>query len=184
LFWGSFYCEAKIMSKSDINLLIGFSIFFGAMGSSGSFAGDAGCDVGKWPLSAIQTKFSANALPAVASGDFLPALGAPVAVNLSPQGEVAFPHAPARQGKADPAYGAIVKVGSPPAGIYQVSASNGTWVDLVENSDLVKPAGYERNKDCPGVDKSIRFKTNGGPLTVQLSGGYGKTVKIEVVRAE
>ena len=55
------------MSKSDINLLIGFSIFFGAMGSSGAFAGDAGCDVGKWPLSAIQTKFSANALPAVAS---------------------------------------------------------------------------------------------------------------------
>jgi len=172
------------MPKLDINLLIGFTIFVGALRPSAALAGGAGCDIGKWPLSAIQTKFSATALPAVASGDFLPALGAPVAVNLSPQGEVTFPHAPARQGKADPAYGAIVKVGSPPAGIHQVSASNGTWVDLVENSDLVKPAGYERNKDCPGVDKSIRFKTNGGPLTVQLSGGYGKTVKIEVVRAE
>jgi hypothetical protein len=172
------------MPKPDIKLLICFTIFVGAFGPSAARAGGAGCDIGRWPLSAIQTKFSSNALPAVASGDFLPALGAPVAVNLSPQSEVAFPHAPARQGKADPAYGAIVKVGSPPAGMYQVSASNGTWVDLVENNDLVKPAGYERNKDCPGVDKSIRFKTNGGPLTVQLSGAYGKTVKIEVVRAE
>ncbi|HXW18876.1 MAG TPA: hypothetical protein VEK35_00040 [Roseiarcus sp.] len=172
------------MSNFDTKILISLSFILASAVSSTAVAAGGGCDAGRWPLSPIQAKFNAAGLPAVASGDFLPALGAAVAVNLSPQGEVTFPHAPARQGKADPAYGAVVKVGSPPAGTYQVSASNGTWVDLVENSDLVKPAAYQRNRDCPGVDKSIRFKTSGGPLTVQLSGAYGKTVKIEVARAE
>jgi hypothetical protein len=172
------------MFKSHDKLLIALSIIVTLAASSLALAAGGGCDAGRWPLSPIQAKFNAATLPAVASGEFLPGLGAAVAVNLSPQNDVTFPHVPALQGRANPAYGAIVKLGSPPAGLYQVSASNGTWVDLVENSDLVKPAAYERNRECPGVDKSIRFKTNGGPLTVQLSGAYGKTVKIEVVRAE
>ena len=39
-------------------------------------------------------------------------------------------------------------------------------------------------KDCPGVDKSIRFKTNGGALAIQISGSYDKTIRIEAARAE
>ena len=146
-------------------------------------AAGAGCDAGKWPLSAVQVRFGAT-LPALASGDALPALGASVLVNLSAQGDVAFPHAPGRTSKANPAYAAIIKLGPEPAATYQITVSDGAWVDLIENGELVKQSGYVRRKDCPGVDKSIRFKTNGGPLAIQISGAYAKTIKVEAARTE
>jgi hypothetical protein len=155
----------------------------GAILSTPTAAAAASCDGGRWPLSADQTKLS-GAAPAIASGEALPALGAPVAVTLSPEAEVVFPHAPARQGKANPAYAAIVKLGPEAAATYQVTASGGAWVDLAENNELVKPIGYFRASDCPGVNKSIRFKTSGGPLTVQISGSYGKTIKLIVERVD
>ena len=153
------------------------------VGASATLAAGAGCDEGKWPLSAIQTRFGGT-LPTLASGDSGPALGAAVLVNLSPQGDVVFPHAPGRAGKANPAYAALVKLGAQPAGAYQVTVSGGAWVDLVENADLVRPSGYFRAKNCPGVDKSLRFNTKGGPLTIQISGSYDKTIKLEAARAE
>jgi hypothetical protein len=154
-----------------------------AWGAPGALAAATGCDAGKWPLSAIQARFNGT-LPALASGDALPALGAPVLVNLSAQGDVAFPHPPARAAKANPAYAAIVKLGAEPAATYQVTVSAGAWVDVVENGELVEQSGYVRRTDCPGVDKSIRFKTDGGPLTIQISGAYARTIKLDAARAE
>ena len=154
-----------------------------AFGTSAAFAAANGCDSGRWPVSPTEAKFNA-ALPSLASGDSLPALGAPVTVNLAPQSEVSFAHAPARQGKANPAYAAILKLGPEPAATYQVIASTGAWIDIAENNDLTKSAGYERLKDCPGVNKVVRFRTAGGALTVQISGSYGKTIKIAVERVE
>jgi hypothetical protein len=156
---------------------------YGAILSTATAAAAASCDAGRWPLSGDQSKLS-GASQAIANGDALPALGAPVTVNLSPEAEVVFPHAPARQGKANPAYAAIVKLGPEAAATYQVTASSGAWVDLAENSDLVKPSDYFRAKDCPGVNKSIRFKTSGGPLTLQISGSYGKAIKLMVERVD
>jgi hypothetical protein len=146
-------------------------------------AAGAGCDAGKWPLSPIQAHFGGT-LPALASGDPLPALGAPVLINLSAQADVTFPHPPGRAAKANPAYAAIIKLGAEPAATYQVTVSEGAWVDVIENGELVKQSGYVRRRDCPGVDKSIRFKTNGGPLAIQISGAYAKTIRVEATRAE
>ena len=154
-----------------------------SLGAGSALAAATGCDAGKWPLSAIQGRFNGT-LPALASGDALPALAAPVLVNLSAQGDVTFPHPPGRAAKANPAYAAIVKLGAEPAATYQVTVSGGAWVDVIENGELVKQSGYVRRTDCPGVDKSIRFKTDGGPLTIQISGAYAKTIKIEAARAE
>jgi hypothetical protein len=151
--------------------------------ASAASAAASGCDAGKWPLSAIQTRFGAT-LPALGNGDALPALGAPVLVNLSAQGDVAFPHAPGRAAKANPAYAALIKLGPEPAATYQITVSEGAWVDVIENGDLVRQTGYVRRKDCPGVDKSIRFKTNGGPLAIQISGAYAKAIKVEAARAD
>jgi hypothetical protein len=166
--------------------LHGFSLvvcLVAPLGLAPAFAAPAGCDAGKWPLSAIQARFGAS-LPTIASGDSLNALGAPVLVNLSAQSEVAFPHAPGRAAKANPAFAAIVRLSPAPAATYQITLSDGAWVDVVDNGELVKQSGYVRRRDCPGIDKSIRFKTNGGPLTIQISGAYSKTIKLEAARAE
>ena len=172
----------KFQSTSVVfGLLASISAY--GVGLSPAAAAGAGCDAGKWPLSAVQTRFGGT-LPALASGDSLPALGAPVLVNLSAQGDVAFPHAPGRAAKANPAYAAVLKLGAEPAATYQITVSDGAWVDVVENGELVKQSGYVRRRDCPGVDKSIRFKTNGGPLAIQISGAYGKTIKVEAARAD
>lgn len=146
-------------------------------------AAAADCDSGKWPLSAVQKHFGGT-LPAVGAGDALPALGAPALVNLAAQSDVAFPHPPGRAGKADPAYAAVIKLGVQPPGAYQVTVSGGAWIDVAENNDLAKPSGIIRPKDCAGVDKSLRFKTSGGPLSIQISGSFAKTIKLEAVRVE
>jgi hypothetical protein len=148
-----------------------------------AWAAVAGCDAGKWPLSAVQTHFGGT-LPALGNGATLPALGAPALVNLSLQSDVAFPHPPGRTGKADPAYAAVIKLGAQPAGAYQITVSDGAWIDVAENNDLAKPSAIIRPKDCPGIDKSIRFKTSGGPLAIEISGSYAKTIKVEAARAE
>jgi hypothetical protein len=167
-----------------LNFLIVFFILaaVSAAGSPARAAG-AGCDAGKWPLSAIQARF-AGTLPTIANGDALPALGAPALVALSAQADVKFPHAPGRAAKANPAYAAVVKLGPEPAGVYQITVSDGAWIDLAENGDLVGQSGYVRRRTCPGVDKSIRFKTGGGPLAIEISGAYARTIKIEAARAE
>jgi hypothetical protein len=64
------------------------------------------------------------------------------------------------------------------------AAGRGAWIDVAENNDLAKPSGLIRPKDCAGVDKSLRFKTSGGPLSIQISGSYAKTIKVEAVRAD
>jgi hypothetical protein len=171
------------MFGSVLRPFVSASLVIAASLSSATPAAAASCDASRWPLSAIQTKFS-GAAPAIGSGDALPSLGAPVTVNLSLQSEVVFPHPPGRQGKANPAYAAIVKLGPEPAATYQVTASTGAWIDLAENNELAQPTDYFRAKDCPGVNKSIRFKTAGGPLTVQISGSYGKTIKLLVERVQ
>jgi hypothetical protein len=172
----------KISATRNILGLLALVAVCGVSGSSALAAG-AGCDAGKWPLSAIQTHFGGT-LPTLSSGDSLPALGAPVLVNLSAQADVTFPHAPGRPAKANPAYAAVLKLGAEPAATYQITLSDGAWVDLIENGESVKQSGYVRRRDCPGVDKSIRFKTNGGPLAIQISGAYAKTIKVETARAE
>jgi len=172
----------KISATSNVFGLLALVAACGAS-ASGALAAGAGCDAGKWPLSAIQTHFGGT-LPSLASGDALPALGAPVLVNLSAQGDVTFPHAPGRPPKANPAYAAVLKLGAEPAATYQITLSDGAWVDLIENGEPVKQSGYVRRRDCSGVDKSIRFKTNGGPLAIQISGAYAKTIKVETARAE
>jgi hypothetical protein len=154
-----------------------------ALCASPTLAATTGCDAGKWPLSVVQGRFGGT-LPAVANGDSLPTLGAPVLVNLSAQADVAFVHAPARAAKANPAFAAVVKLGPKPAATYQVTVSDGAWVDLVEGGEIVKQSGYVHRKDCAGVDKSIRFKTNGGPLAIQISGAYAKAIKLEAARVE
>jgi hypothetical protein len=150
--------------------------------SIGQAAG-TGCDAGAWPLSAIQARFGGT-LPTLVNGDSLPALGTPALVNLSAQADVKFPHAPGRAARANPAYAAVVKLGAQPAGTYQITVSDGAWIDLAENGDLDGQSGYVRRRTCAGVDKSIRFKTGGGPLAIQISGVYAKTIKIEAARAE
>ena len=171
-------CHSQICAA--VSLL---SLGLAGIASSSAWAANAGCDAGRWPLSAVQTRFGGT-LPAVGNGDALPTLGASVLVNLNLQGEVAFPHAPGRASNASPAYAAVIKLGAQPAGIYQVTVSGGAWVDVAENSDLAKPSGFVQPKDCAGVDKSIRFRTNGGPLAIQISGSYVKTIKVEAVRAD
>lgn len=151
--------------------------------NSGASAAAAGCDAGKWPLSTVQAHFGGT-LPTLGNGDVLPALGAPVLVNLAAQTDVVFPHPPGRAAKANPAYAAVIKLGAEPAAVYQITISDGAWIDVAENGDLVKQSGYVRRKDCPGVDKSVRFKTNGGPLAIQISGAYAKTIKVEAARVE
>jgi hypothetical protein len=162
-------------------LSLAASVF--ALAARPASAAAADCDAGKWPLSAVQKHFGGT-LPALATGDAMPALGAPALVNLALQSDVAFPHPPARTGKADPAYAAVIKLGAQPAGAYLVTVSGGAWIDVAENNDLAKPSGLIRPKDCPGVDKSIRFKTSGGPLSIQISGSYAKSIKVEAVRAD
>lgn len=78
----------------------------------------------------------------------------------------------------------MIKLGAQPAGAYLVTVSGGAWIDVAETNNLAKPSGLIRPKDCPGVDKSIRFKTSGGPLMIQISGSYAKTIKVEATHAD
>ena len=142
-----------------------------------------GCSKFKWSITREQAAFSAAGLPAIASGQVLPASGASVA--LQPQAKVAFVKPPARKPKADPAYAAVLSL--PPvaaAGTYEVTLSDEAWIDVLQNGTDIKSSGFSGQPDCPGVRKSVRFALQPGAATVQISGASVQAIKVEVLAAE
>jgi len=111
------HCRRSGFPRVLFAFSVAASLAFGLGSACPALAAAAGCDAGKWPLSPIQTRFGGT-LPALANGDALPALGAPVLVNLSAQADVTFPRPPGRAGKANPAYAAVIKLGAEPAATY------------------------------------------------------------------
>jgi hypothetical protein len=65
-------------------------------------------------------------------------------------------------------------------GLYQVTASEDCWIDVVQDGRFAKSVGSTGRRDCTGVRKSLRFDLRQAPFVVQVSGVAAETIALAV----
>ena len=124
----------------------------------------ADCDHLKWSVAKERAWFASPApLPAV-SGSAEAGTGYVVTLEKG----IKLPVAPERAPDKD-AYAGVVSIPKLDAGAYQITLSDEAWIDVVQNDALVKSSDFSRQRDCPGVRKSVRFTLAAGQATVEIS---------------
>jgi hypothetical protein len=141
-------------------------VLFAAAGAQAQDA--AGCGKFKWSVSREKAWFEAAPQQIGAVGA-APQIDRAYAVSLKPVAELAFVTPPARAPKPG-SFGAVL---AGPAiqdpGLYEITLSGEGWIDAVQNGAIVKTADFTGATTCPGVRKSVRYRLERGPLTVQIS---------------
>ena len=93
--------------------------------------------------------------------------------------------APAHEPKSDDTFGGLLFVKNvPEAGAYQVTLSDDAWIDLIQDGKAQVLSAETINPDCSDARKSMRFRLEKGPLTVQVSGASSHLIKIAILPVE
>lgn len=141
------------------------------------------CGQFAWPITQEQKLFNAAGLAQLHSGETLklgPASAA--AVRLKKMSDVQLSRAPERMPKNPDAFAGILEIdsiGKP--GLYQLTASEEAWIDVIQNDAFVKSIGHSGKRGCPEVRKSIRFMLVKGPVIVQFSGVDADAIKLALL---
>ena len=122
----------------------------------------AACAAFKWPVDKERAAFESGDLQKLSSGTSKGPWGEQVfALELKPAKDVTFA-APTE------------------AGPYQITISNPSWIELVQNGAALKNVDHSGAKGCDGVGKSIRFNIGAAPVTLQVSGSAGLTINVSI----
>lgn len=148
----------------------------------------ADCSGFKWPLDTELAWLAAGDDVAVKTAGEIPEAPAKaITLSLVPSRSVKQPVAP---GVKEQAVGAdtfsgwfTVPAGVKP-GLYQISISARAWLDVVQGGVLVPSKGFSGRQECEAISKSVRFEIGPGPVTVQISGAPGQTIRLTLNAAE
>jgi hypothetical protein len=150
--------------------------------SASSQEADA-CGQFAWPITQEQKLFNAAGLAELHSGETLKLSSASAAaVRLKNMSDVQLSRAPERIPKNSDAFAGMIEIDSiEKPGLYQLTASEEAWIDLIQNDAFVRSVGHSGKRGCPEVRKSIRFMLVKGPVIVQFSGVDADTIKIALL---
>ena len=106
-------------------------------------------------------------------------------MELQPHGTVDYVLAPGGEPKPDNSFaGLLIMKDVPQAGIYQVTLSEDAWIDLIQDGKALALAAETGNPNCSDARKSMRFRLERGPLTVQVSGVSSNLIKLVILPVE
>lgn len=121
----------------------------------------------------------AGYVPAFESGDALPT-GGVFAIKLRPAARVIYLYR--SDNDHDSGYGGVVAIESIPPGRHRIALSIEAQVDAVQSNSLLHLVAVAHDPECPGVHRSVELVSEGGPLTIQISGARSTLVTIAVFR--
>jgi hypothetical protein len=143
-----------------------------------------GCEALKWPLDKERAAFEDAGIAQVASGSARGAFKEQAfALALAPVADVAFALPPAKK-KNDGRGGMVAFAAPEKAGTYQVTLDSEGWIDLVQHGAALDAADHTGSRNCPGLRKSVRFAVGAAPVTLQISGAAGDSIKVAIRPAE
>lgn len=157
------------------------------LGPAVQAAGTGGCESFDFPLATELEWMQRPDSESVKSGATLPhAPAKAMTVALAAPGDVQFAVAPDGKAKGgDGTFAGVVTIDSAgPAGLYQVSLSAKSWIDVVQNGKAVKAVAHTSKSDCEGLRKSVRFDLSAGPVTLQITGVKETSIKVTVRKAD
>ena len=141
-----------------------------------------GCSGFKWPIDREETAFAGEGIPSVDGSAQLPGMMEAATAKLATQQGLTFAVAPTHKPRNTPAYAGvfpIIPIAVP--GPYQVTISDGAWIDVVQDGKLLKPTAFTDSKECHTVRKSVRFDLAKGPATVEISDAATDHLMIDVL---
>ena len=162
--------------------VIGFALVSVIALASPAIAQQSGCAGFKWPIDREQAAFAGSSLPTINSGTQIPGVMEGVNLRLARQDSLTFDVAPTHKPRNTPAFGGIFgMVPIQVAGAYQVTLSDGAWIDVVQNGKALQQTGFTDSHDCPTVRKSVRFNLAAGPVTILVTDAAKDTLKLDVL---
>jgi hypothetical protein len=146
----------------------------------------SGCEKFTWPLARERAWLVAAEKPIIAAGTTVAAIPKTAFVlSLQPNGKASFAMPPERKPKADAWFGGMLSL---PAvdkpGVYQVTLSDETWIDVIQNGRYLKEVAHTGRDDCPGLRKSVRFEVSQAAFIVQLSGAARDAIAVAISASE
>lgn len=154
------------------------------LGSAPVWAAEpSGCDKFKWPIDKERAALMAQDRPRIASGADL-AVPAGVTLDLKTPSEAKLPSPPERKPKDGTFAGFARFQKAPKAGTYTISLSAGAWVDVVQDSEVLKPMEFSGATDCVGIRKTMKYDLAAGPFVIQVSGATENSISLAVLPSE
>lgn len=105
--------------------------------------------------------------------------GKAASVTLHPTRQVAFVTQPEKPG-GSVAHGGMLAVTIADAGTYQISLSNGAWIDLLRDGVAQVSTAHAPGPACSEVRKTVQFAMVPGRYVIQLSGNADPAIQVLV----
>jgi hypothetical protein len=121
----------------------------------------------------------AGYLPVFESGNVLPTDGV-FAVTLRPAARVVYPYKSGHD--HDRGFGGVVTIESTLEGRHRIALSGEAELDVAQGDSLLRPLAVGYDPECPGVHRIVDIVSDGGALTVQISGARTSLITIAVFR--
>ncbi len=163
-----------------------FAIAAGAASGLAQAKDNPACDQFDWSIKRELQSFADPYLEMVFSGASLssvPEKG--LVLELQPHGTLDYVLAPAHEAKSDDAFDGLLFVANvPQGGTYQVTLSEDAWIDLIQNGKALDLSAETINPGCSDARKSMRFRLEQGPLTVQVTGAASSQIRLAILPVE
>jgi hypothetical protein len=156
------------------------------LGAAPAYAAEepSGCDKFKWPIERERAALTAPDRAKMTSGAELAALpSSGVTLALVAPSEAKLPTPPERAPKDGTFAGFASVKTAPKAGLYTVSLSTGSWLDVVQDGHFLKPVAFSGATDCDGIRKTVKFDLSASPFVVQISGTKENSISIAILPA-
>ena len=145
----------------------------------------SGCDKFKWPIDRERAALTASDRVKLASGADLSALPSTgMTIALRAPAEAKLPSPPERAPKEGTFAGFATFKNPPKAGIYTISLSAGSWVDVMQDGHFLKPKAFSGATDCEGIRKTMKYEISANPFVLQISGTKEDAVSVAILPAE
>jgi hypothetical protein len=145
----------------------------------------SGCDKFKWPIDRERAALTAPDRAKLASGaelSALPSTGATLA--LMTPADAKLPSQPERAPKDGTFAGFASVKATPKAGIYTISLSAYSWIDVVQEGHFLKPKAFSGATDCDGIRKTMKYELSDKPFVLQVSGTKENSISIAILPSE
>ncbi|QQO14364.1 hypothetical protein JJB99_34575 [Bradyrhizobium diazoefficiens] len=161
-------------------------LVFLLLGAAPSFAAEepSGCDKFKWPIERERAALTAPDRARLVSGAEQAALpSSAITLELVAPREAKLPTPPQRAPK-DGTFAGFTRIKAAKAGLYTISLSAGTWVDVVQDGHFLKPVAFSGATDCDGIRKTMKYELSAQPFVLQVSDAKDNSLAIAILPSE
>lgn len=182
-----FFAMKRSISRLHVSLRLLPVAVFAATGFQGAASAET-CAAFKWSVAADLTLMAAPETVTVASGGAIASVPSKaIQLQLEPSPGIKFPAASGIKKQAIPqnsfsGWFKIDAIAKP--GLYQITIPDHSWIDVVQNDDLVQSTAFSGDPECKTLRKSVQFELGSGPVIVQIGGSAEKSMKLTVREAD